>query len=191
MSLTAPQQTGLEKAVTATAYFAEFQFVSGTLRLSNLNVAINWGGYDWAGLGALGNISAISESDGVESSALNFTLNVAQPSMLALGVGPVEDYRGQAAKLYMCPLNENMQLIDTPVICWRGIMDMMSVGVDGESGSIVLKCETSSYGLKRRPTLRMNAAQQKKKYPTDTGFDYLTGLIANPQTWLSKRFQQI
>jgi hypothetical protein len=44
--------------------------------------------------------------------------------------------------------------------------------------------------LKRQPALRLNAAQQKKRYPTDTGFDYLTDLIANPQVWLSKKFQR-
>jgi hypothetical protein len=70
-------------------------------------------------------------------------------------------------------------------------MDTVVVGVDGEQGKAILKCETSAYGLKRRPSLRLNAAQQKQKYPTDTGLDYLTDLIANPQLWLSKKFQQI
>jgi len=120
-----------------------------------------------------------------------FGLNVTNVSLLALALGTVEDYRGRAAKLYFCPLDENGVLIDTPELCWRGIMDVMSIGVDGEEGQITLKCETSAYGIKRRASLRLNAAQQKQRYPTDTGFDYLTDLIANPQMWLSKKFQQI
>lgn len=70
-------------------------------------------------------------------------------------------------------------------------MDIMTIGLEEDSSTIVLRCETSAYSLKRKPALRMNAPQQKKKYPTDTGFDYLNDLIANPQTWLSKKFQRI
>jgi hypothetical protein len=44
--------------------------------------------------------------------------------------------------------------------------------------------------LKRRPAFRLNAAQHKKDNPTDTGLDYLVDLLANPQTWLSARFQR-
>jgi len=69
-------------------------------------------------------------------------------------------------------------------------MDSLNVGINNESGTITLRCETSAYGLKRRPVFRLNAAQHKKKYPTDTGLDYLNDLISNPAVWLSKRFQE-
>jgi hypothetical protein len=190
MTTTVPQQAALEKAVVRVAYFAEFAFASGTLRVCNINQTVTWGGFDWSGLGQLGSISPVEESDGLNSSALNFTLNLAQPSLLAEAAGAVEDYRGKPAKLYMCPLDESYQLIDTPQICWRGTMDMVTLGIDGGSGSIVLKCETASYGLKRRPSLRMNASQQKQKYPTDRGFDYLADLLASPEKWVSILFQQ-
>jgi len=186
---TTAQQTALESPVVRAAYFVEFSFLSGTQRLCTFNQTITWGGYDWIGLGALGTISAVEESDGIESKSLSFTLNAAQPAWLALAAGAVEEYRGRDAKMYMCPLDTQYRLIDTPTVCWRGIMDTVSIGIDGDAGSITLKCETSAYGLKRQPALRMNAAQQKKAYPTDAGFDYLTDLIANPQSWLSKKFQ--
>ena len=130
----------------------------------------------------------MEESEGTESKSLTFTLNLAQASYLSLAVGNVEEYRGKAAKMYFAPLDESFQLIGTPVLCWRGIMDTMAVSIEGQEGSIQLKCETSAYGLKRQPGLRLNAAQQKQRYPTDTGFDYLTDLIANPVVWTSKKF---
>lgn len=188
---TEAQQAALEKAHVDTAYFAELAFSGGTLRLSNLGTAVTWGGYEWQALGSLGSIDAIQESDSLTPQALNFTLSVADSSLLALAIGPVEEYRGLAAKLYRCPLNSSSTLIDTPELCWRGIMDMMSVGVgDDGAGQIVLKCETSSYGLKRRPALRMNAAQQKKRHPNDTSFNRLNDLIAKPALWLTVKFQR-
>jgi hypothetical protein len=192
MTLTASQQLELEKPVTRFVYFVAFYFVSGTAYVCTAGQTITWGGHDWLGLGSVGSISQVEEAAGAASSALNFGLNIAQPSWLAESIGAVEDYRGQPAKMYMCPLDEQFRMVDTPQICWRGIMDTVVVGVNAEVGQAVMKCETSAYGVKmRRSSLRLNAAQQKQKHPTDTGFDYLTNLIAFPQMWLSKKFQQI
>ncbi len=188
---TSAQQTALEKPVVRTAWFLELQFAAGTLRVCSFGQTFAWGGYDWIGLGSLGRITPVEESAGVASSAMMFGLNVAQTSLLALALGTVENYRGRSAKLYFCPLAENGVLIDTPEICWRGLMDTMSVGVDGEEGQITLKCETSAFGIKRVSSLRLNAAQQKQRHPADTGFDYLTDLIAQTLVWLTKRFQQV
>lgn len=190
VALSEPQQAELQKAVTRAVYFVQLEFASSTQYVCTANQTITWGGHDWLGFGTVGGISPIEESEGVESRALTFTLNVAQQSILALAVGSVEEYRGKTAKMYFCPLDESFQLVGTPQLCWRGIMDLMAIGVEGEEGKITLKCETSAYGLKRQPSLRLNAAQHKKRHPADTGFDFLTDLIANPSTWLSVKFQR-
>ena len=187
---TTEQNLELAKPVTRVVYFVEFQFKSGTSRISTANIPITWGGFEWSGVGTLGSIGAIEESDGLDAKPLNFTINAAQPAWLALAVGAVEEYRGRRAKMYMCPLNDAFQMVGVPEKCWSGVMDSLNVGVNDESGSITLRCETSAYGLKRRPSLRLNAAQHKKDHPDDTGLDYLNGLISNPAVWLSARFQQ-
>lgn len=188
---TVDQQAALEKKVVPVAYFAQFDFTSGTLRLSNFNVTQTWGGFDWVGLGSLTGISEIRESDDLDSNPLNFTLNVAQTELLALAIGPVEEYRGRPAKLWMCPLTEDYKMIDDPLLCWSGIMDMMSIGANGDTGQIILKCETSLYGLRRRPSLRINNTQQQARHPGDTGLIYLNDLISSPAVWLTARFQKI
>ncbi len=188
---TTAQQTALEQPVARTAYFLELFFAAGVFRVCSYGQTFTWGGYDWLGLGAIGRISPVQESAGVASSAMMFTLNIAQTALLGMAMGAVENYRGLPAKLYFCPLDAGGALIGTPELCWRGIMDTVAAGIEGEEGQITLKCETSAYGLKRTPSQRLNAAQHKLNYPTDTGFDYLTDLIANPTLWLSKKFQQI
>lgn len=188
---TVDQQAALEKPKVDCAWFVELQFVSGTVRVCNYTQTYTWGGYEWIGLGSLGSIGVIDESGGIGSSPLMFGLNVAQVSILALAIGDAADYRGRPAKLYFCPLNEAGVPIDTPEQCWRGTMDTMAVGVDGESGQISLKCETSAFNLKRRSSARINYAQQKQRHPADTGLKFLNDLIANPQLWLSRKFQQI
>lgn len=191
MTTTALQQTALEKPSVPLAYFCEFQFRDGIVRVSNFTQTFNWNGFDWAGLGAVGGISEVVESSSRGAAALNFTLNISDPSILALAIGPAEQYRGRRARMWMCPLNENYQLIDTPVLCWRGLMEDMSMGVDKNKGSIQLKCETVPAGMRKALSLRLNSAQQKKRHLTDTGFDKLNEITSGRFTWLSKRFQQI
>ena len=187
---TVDQQAALERPKATVAYFVELHFAAGVSRICSYSNTFSWGGYDWIGLGLVGSISPVEETAGVASSAMTFGLDVVNSPMLAIAVGDVENYRGRSAKLYFCPLTENGVLIDEPEICWRGIMDTMIAGADGEEGQITLKCETSAYGIRRRQSLRLNAAQQKQRHPTDTGLDYLTDLIAKPQLWLTVRFQQ-
>lgn len=191
MTIDVAQQTALEAPVVRTIYFVQFDFLSGVQRLSNSNLTITWGGYEWSGLGNLGNVTAVEEEDGLDAKALTFTLNAAIPANIALSAGDVREYRGREAKMYMCPLDDQFRLIGTPTICWRGFMDIMTIGIEEDNSSIALRCETSAYSLKRKPALRMNAPQQKNRYPTDTGFDYLNSLISDPQVWLSKKFQRI
>lgn len=188
--LDANQQTELEKPVTRVVYFVELQLSTGTQRISTFNQPITWGGNTWSGFGQLVNMSQVQEEEGSEAKNINLTIVAAESSWLALAIGPVEEYRGRPVKIYMCPLDTSFQLVGTPVQVWRGTMDTVVVSIDenGEGG-VNVKCETSAFSLKRRPVFRVNAAQQKQKYPTDTGFDYLTDLIANPQLWLSKKFQ--
>lgn len=189
--LSAPQQAALEKPVVPVVYFLELQFQGGTSRLCSFNQTISWGGYDWSGLGQVLSISQVAEGESAEARPITVGITAAQPEWLAVAVGSVEEYRGRSAKLYMCPMNESFQLVGTPVLAWRGAMDAVTIGVDGEQGGVEIRCETAANVLRRRPVLRMNAAQHKRAYPTETGFDYLNSLIANPQLWLSKRFQAI
>jgi hypothetical protein len=189
MTITTTQQTALEVPSTSTVFFVEMQFLSSTQYFCTANVSLTWGGHTWLGVGTISAISNITEADGITSQALTFTLNCADPSWLGIAAGPSNEYSGRPAKMYRCPLDANFVLIDTPERCWNGVMDQMTIGVDGETGQIGLKCETGAFSLKRASSLRMNSAQQRLKYPTDTGFGRVESLIANPTLWLSKKFQ--
>lgn len=189
MTITAAQQTALEMASVKTVYLVELQFLSSTQYLNTSNIPITWNGHTWAGLGTIGSISAIEESDSVTSKAMSFALNIADPAWLSLGAGSTAEYSGRPVKMYRCPLNDSYQLIDTPERCWAGVMDMVTIGIDGEQSSISMKGETGSFRLKRGSSLRMNQAQQSQRHPTDTGFSHLAALLANPVLWMSKKFQ--
>ncbi len=191
MTIDTAQQAQLEKPSTQTVFFVELQLLSGTQYLCTANISIAWNGQTWLGLGTIANISAITEADDVTPKAVNFTLNAADPSWLAMAVGDEAEYAGRKAKMYRCPLNDQFQLVGTPERCWTGVMDQVTIGIEAEQGTINLKAETGAFSLKRGSNLRVNAAQQKQRHPADTGFDFLAPLIASPTLWQSKKFQTV
>lgn len=192
---TVDQQAALEAPVPAWAYFVQMDFASGTQRVCNFNKKFTWGGFDWIGLGGLASISEIKSTEKIEPNPVMLGLNIAQIEWLAFAVGAVEEYRGLPAAIWQCPLTPQHTLIDDPILCWEGDMDVIAVSVEGQgaesSGSVSLRCEPAAKRLRRGNAKRVNAAQQKQVYPSDTGFDYQASLLATPQTWLSIRFQQI
>ncbi len=169
------------------------EFASTTLRLCNFNKPFIWGGFTWQGLGSLGSISEIKASEKIEPNPVILGLNIAQPDWLAFGIGPVEEYRGLPVRIYQCPLTPQHTLIDDPILAWEGDMDVVAVSTeDGNeevAGTISMRCEPPSKRLRRRVPLRVNANQQKARYPGDTGLDYQADLLNTPVTWLSRAFQ--
>jgi hypothetical protein len=188
--MTPDQQDAAELPVVPWAYFVEMQFASATVRVCNFNKDFEWGGFTWRGLGSLGSISEIKSSEKIEPNPVTLSLNLAQPEWLALGVGPVEEYRGLPVIIYQCPLDPQHRLIDLPAVAWAGEMDVVSASVEADGGaSLQMRCEPAAKRLRRRVPLRVNPIQQRQRFPGDSGLDYLPDLLATPQTWLSIRFQ--
>lgn len=191
MSTTVAQQTAMESAHVQWLVFCEMHFAAAIYRFSNSNVTIPWGGFDWIGVGSLGDISEIKVSEKIEPSALTLNLNLAQTPWRELGFGQVSDYRGRVVKIYRSPLNDQGQVIDTPMLEWQGTMDVISLSADGNSGSLSMRCEPQIKALRRPSNFRVNAVQQAFRSPNDTGFERHEALINNPQVWLSKNFQRV
>lgn len=189
MTLTVAQQTALEQRSVPIAYFVKLELETQTLYVSNFNRTYTWGGQDWIGLGQIGSISEIKSSDSADPNAVSLNINIANLTFLTIGVGEVEEYRGRPVSIYMCPLDAEYNLIDTPVKTWGGSMDVLALTADTENSGITMRCEPSAKRLRRRSPLRANHAQQQARYPQDLGFEYLQDLIANPRVWLTKEAQ--
>jgi hypothetical protein len=188
LDLTLAQQTELEKGYVSVVYFVELEFAGGFFRFCSSNRHYDWGGHTWVGAGNLGAISEVKETESLEVSALDFSLNLANPSVLAASLLPAEDYRGKPARMFMCPVLDS-NLVDTPVLCWSGTMDTMGLTLGAEEGSISLRCLPYTQRMNRPSNLRLNHETHKRQYPTERGFEYLNDLIAKDYTWASRKFQ--
>lgn len=152
-------------------HFADFDWPTGRVRLTDWPGTVTWGGFDWLGLGTFGGLGAIQES-------LDY---VAYPVQAALHIGDTVDdavvasamtdrFQGKAATFYIGWFNDNGQLAATPETLWSGRLD--TIGMDFVRNVLTVTCE---YRLRKEPpTARMTDEDQRARF---TGDKYLEQLV--------------
>lgn len=180
-----------QQAVAGVAWLAELAFTTGTVRYTTAPVSITSGGYTWLGLGALGTVSGVTESEEVQADAITLGLSIVDTALIAASLGNVESYRGRAVRLYLQMLSPEFVAVGSPVSRWSGLMDRVEIKRGEGGGTIELRCSRSGIARMRNAQgLRLTHEQQLARYATDTGLRYVRTLIEKPSLWLSKRFQQ-
>lgn len=91
--LTPNQLLQSQRPATAVALLGEMQFTTGTMRLSTWEGSLQALGYDWAYLPGVMGISGVQQAENIEYPAIDLTLALPDPSILALAVGS-EDLSG-------------------------------------------------------------------------------------------------
>jgi hypothetical protein len=150
------------------------------MRLCNLPYNFEWNGEEWIGLGNLGDIGEISEAADLEAKGVTLTLSGIPPEVIAMAIG--EYYQGKRAQIWYAPLDDDYQLIGTPVRIFFGRIDTMDTEV-GETASITLNAESRLVDWARPRSSRYNHEDQIAKYPDDLGFQYVAELVEKELVW--------
>lgn len=172
----------------------ELQFASVTRRVTTWNHAVKFMGQTWTALGRPVSISSMSATEALQYPALELGLPVGDSSTLAMGLGNAHEYRRRPITVWQCVLDDELRPIDEPEVIWAGLMDQVKIKTgDGEQdgGQIVLRCELPGRDGRAAQGLRCNHAQQLLRAPDDYGLSRIERLSAQPQPWLTARFQRI
>jgi hypothetical protein len=192
--MTVSLNSGFSAAANAPAYgelaLVECQAVSGTLRLTTWPMDVNVMGQTWIGVGALGSISQLHESDDGNSEKLTLSLSPIDLGLRAFALGDPADYQDRTVRIWVALLDANtLQIQGSPVLRFAGAMDQMKIERDGTTATISMDCQTACYDVRTNPAaLRMNDAQHKALFPNERGFEYLQSLIGNPAVYSNKAF---
>ncbi|WP_447747956.1 hypothetical protein [Variovorax boronicumulans] len=193
--MTVTTNSGFQATANAGAYgelaLVELQLRSGTARFTNWPLSVQVMGETWQGVGNLGSIGELHESEDGAAEKLTLTLSPVDIGTRALALGDPSDYQDRRVRVWIAMLDANtLQITGAPVLRFVGVMDQMKIDRDGNSASISMDCRTASYDVRSNPAaLRMNNAQHQARHPGELGFSYLTGLIGNPSIWVSKWLQ--
>lgn len=193
--MTVTTNSGFQATANAGAYgelaLVELQLRSGTARFTNWPLSVQVMGETWQGVGNLGSIGELHESEDGAAEKLTLTLSPVDIGTRALALGDPAEYQDRRVRVWIAMLDANtLQMTGAPVLRFVGVMDQMKIDRDGNTASIGMECRTASYDVRSNPAaLRMNNAQHQARHPGELGFVYLTSLIGNPAVWVGKWLQ--
>lgn len=162
--------------------FAEFDFVSGTIRVSSADKIYTWGGNSWTPLGELAGVDGPQEATDLSSQQLTFTLTGVDNGLITTTLG--ENYHNRSCSLsigYLDPVSG--QLVDTPELLWEGRMDTMTINTDANSSQIVLVAENRLVTWQQSSGWLYTQEHQRIFDSTDNFFDQVTSLSNKSVKW--------
>lgn len=149
----------------------EMLLTSAPLRVTSYALNLNYGGMEWLGLGALGQIQSIDDGSG-DAQQLQFTLAGVQQDQIALALS--ENVRFRPVRVFRWLLsNESDAVVDSKQV-WAGQLDRLALvdspAVDGQPGSttIHVTAEHIEAKLQRLRLSRYTDEEQQKLHPGDT-----------------------
>jgi len=161
--------------------------LSGTVYAFTGYGDVVYGGNTYLGLGALTDISAISESSSVTSQGVALTLNGVDPTNISEALTDIP--QGGAVSILFVVLDANNNVVGVPIVSFAGQTDgiVIKESPDGTSpdgtSSITLDVENRLTQLQRDRTYRWTQAQQTELFPGDTGFLYTADLADYVALW--------
>lgn len=180
-NITAAAEAQANAEVCTFAVFVELDFQTGFVRLCNANVTIPWNGYDWVGMGSLGNIQDVTEGSDMEARGVAMALSGIPTSLVSTALG--EYYQGRDCKIWIAPLDPATQMpVADPVLIFFGRMDNMQIEI-GETATINVSAESRFADWDRPRVRRFNDADQKTEYLTDRGFEFVEQMVEKEILW--------
>ncbi len=179
--LTAGIQTEVAKRTVTIAIFAEIEFISGTTRVWSGVGDKLLGGNTFIGVGDLGAISGIEETDDVKAASVELTLSGIPSAILSLALG--DSRQGKTATIWLAFLDSSLAIIADEVILFRGRTDIPTIMEGGETSSMSMRVENHLLDLKRASNHRYTQEEQHETYPADDFFEFVPSLQDKVIRW--------
>lgn len=158
----------------------ELDFESGFVRTWTGLGDLQWNGVTWTGIGLLGKISTIEETQELRAVGIQLELSGIPPDVLAIANN--EQWHGRPARVFFAVLDEHQALVGEPYQVFSGLMDQMSL-IEGGEARITLACESRQIDLERTRARRYTTEDQRAEFPGDAGMDHVTSLQEQEIVW--------
>lgn len=166
-------------------FLFEAEFISYTLRLSSGQSDLSWGGYTWQGNGWFLGMDSLSESEGIESTALEVVLTGVPTAIITLILSSFR--QNLSGKLYLAAFDTSWGIISDPLLIYSGGLDVPSVIDSTQQTAIRLRYESQLIKLRQPSDLRYTDEAQKALFPGDRGFQFLAGTADWDGYWGKKK----
>lgn len=172
--------------VVARVVAVDLDFPSAAVRLNSSLANITIGGNEFLGIGQMGSITPVEESIELRSYGIQLRLSgIPRDAMVA---ALAEAYQGRRATVYEVMLNTTTLLpIADPIVTFRGRMDQMN-GTFGREAVVTVSLENRLRDWERPRLSRYTTEDQRRKYPSDLAFEFVSTTTEKEVVWPAKSF---
>ncbi|WP_115720201.1 hypothetical protein [Gallaecimonas mangrovi] len=177
--LSAEMQEMLRNKYITAILMARLDFVSGIVAVHSGVGDVTFDGAVYKGIGVLGQVSQVKQSNAVKPYTLRLTLSGIPQELAQTAI--TEKYQGRDGRLYIGAMDSFAQVTATQLL-FRGRMDVMPINL-GNPSTIALDINSRSTDWKRAKNGRYTDADQQAKYPGDKFFEYVAQMAEKPIYW--------
>jgi hypothetical protein len=181
-TLSTAMQTALSAAVKAPVSIVEVQTATGFLRLWSGLGDLAFQSNTYAGVGALGSVSAPEEATDLKSTGIVFSMTGIPSDLLEQSVSAVRQNLPARAWLGLRDMGTGALIAD-PVMLFEGTCGVPSTEETGDTCTISLTAENLLASLKRPREIRYTPEDQATRDDGDKGFDGVSLLQDKSIVW--------
>lgn len=183
--LTTGFTTAADAGTVYPALLCSFDFSGGDVNVWSGMGDLVYDSVTYSGVGDLGGISAIEETEETRANGLSFQLNGIPSAMVSSILG--EDYRNRVCTVQLALFASLTATtpITAPAVMFVGRMDQAVMDDDGETAVINLSAESRLVDLQRPRERRYTDEDQRgnPSYTVDLGLEYVAGMQDKDLLW--------
>lgn len=142
------------------------------------------GNNTYIGAGTALNMSVLEEVQDLSAAGITLTLaGLGTEGTELLTKALTEEYQGKDVTIILGALDDSGDIIDDPIIVYKGFMDTLSINESAETSSISLTVENKLIMLRRNNERRYTDNDQKTYFPGDKGFEFVASIAEKDMTW--------
>lgn len=172
--ITSSVQTASEAQVVRPAWAAEVEISGGFIRAWSGSGDITVGGEVYTGVGSLGGISEVEETEDLRATGITISLTGVDPVYLSAALQSIR--QGLPARVYLLLLDSSRAVIADPISIWSGFTDVPEIVEGGDTATISISVESRLLELERSGTSRYTDEEQQRLWPGDRGFEFVPAL---------------
>jgi hypothetical protein len=164
----------LKEGIIRPFFMAALQFKTSVQRVWSGVGNLTIDEQTFVGVGSFASVGAIKE--GSDAAAYNTTVTLSGIDPVLLGESMSDVQPGLQALLWLGLMLETGVVVGTPYQVFSGIIDAPSVHVGPDTVSITLNLESRMVDFQRASNRKYTSADQRLRYPKDSGFDFVPRL---------------
>lgn len=161
-----------------------FDFLSGPMRLwQGFGTLHTNDGYNWQGIGQLGQISDLESAIGGTAPQAKFILSGVDPTILADALDQQNEIYGRDCNVYMQFFDANFNCLDNPYVIWAGLMDTIRITQTADTCQVEMTAETIFARRAKPPLGMLSDREQQTFFPGDNGLTGIPALMSKTAIW--------